>query len=85
MSIPSSSQRVTPSYENHELHGANYPSHSNPNDFVSVGNLEHSISSGEDLSSNTTSRLANKVELGGYDLLGVSSPPSIHHYHKKSQ
>ena len=67
-------------YENHSLQSNDAPTISNPNDFVSATNLEHSITSGDDLSSNTS-----RSRLDAAYNAEIKSPPSIHHYHKKSE
>ena len=52
----STTLRNNPTYQHHhQRHVANYPSHSNPNDFISAGNLEHSMDSDENVSSYLTS------------------------------
>ena len=48
------SQSQNAFYSRHTLPSNHVPSVSNPNDFISGSNLEHSITSGDDLSSNTS-------------------------------
>ena len=48
------SQSQNAFYSHHTLPSNHAPSVSNPNDFVTSSHLEHSITSGDDLSSNTS-------------------------------
>ena len=64
------------------MHTANYPSHSNPNDFM---DLEHSLDTSENISSNLTSSRIDAKIIVGSEAADIMSPPSIHHYHKKSE